>query len=317
VFWELCNGRLDEMSTGDNTTGDLWILYSVPRGHVVPSIFGSVPGPRLPASRSTGVSLSSSSLSLVSLIHSQLRSDLPTRRRPYHSSPPRVHPTPYSSLGIMARAGPSGAAASGEATPHASPETHRQTAAAHSPPLPSNSIQFNFACRCLNVQVNGRVPNEVGEKINARPADVWGEDLHRVYLGEKTEDVVSVCLGLPSREEDQRSSLVWWICIRMRNLNDPVGADEFMQKFPLHVTFDQRDEEEERISQVDQGDEPRRDLLPPSWRTCWICGVRCYQVPGKLKLDPPAEEQWVTVDIGSGIRVGLTRGLTRRQCKLS
>lgn len=212
----------------------------------------------------------------------------------------------------MARAGPSGAAASGEATPHASPETHRQTAAAHSPPLPTNSVQFNFSCRCLNVQVSGRVPIEVAEKINARPADVQGEDLHRVYLGEKTEDVVSVSLGLPFREESQRSSSVWfWIWMPIHN--GAVDADESMQKFPLHVTFDQRDEEEERISQVDPGDEPRRDLLPPSWRTCWICGVRCYQVPGKLKLDPPAEDQWVTVDIGSGIRVGLTR----RQCKSS
>jgi hypothetical protein len=47
--------------------------------------------------------------------------------------------------------------------------------------------------------VNGRIPNEVGEKINARPADVQGEDLHQVYLGEKTEDLVSASLGLPSR----------------------------------------------------------------------------------------------------------------------
>lgn len=45
------------------------------------------------------------------------------------------------------------------------------------------------------------------------------------------------------------------------------------------------------------------DSPEPSWRKCFICGTRCYRVKDKAQKDPAVEEEWVTVELNSGVVV--------------
>ena len=84
---------------------------------------------------------------------------------------------------------------------------------------------------------------------------------------------------------------------------DQLGAHQ--QTLPDFVSYDQNvlsTNDEETAGGQDDGFDT--NTLGPSWRTCWLCGVKCYQVAGKRRSDPAVKEGWVEVDLGSGILVG-------------
>lgn len=71
------------------------------------------------------------------------------------------------------------------------------------------------------------------------------------------------------------------------------------------MTFDQDDfaPRSRRPSQLSEEEEDLTNTLEPSWRTCWICGVKCYRAGGKTREDPGVLNDWVTVDLSGGILV--------------
>ncbi|WVW85702.1 hypothetical protein I302_107740 [Kwoniella bestiolae CBS 10118] len=66
-----------------------------------------------------------------------------------------------------------------------------------------------------------------------------------------------------------------------------------------YVTYDQ-----DVFREDDNAMEQEGDILGPSWRICWLCDVKCYEAEGKAKGDEAAQEEWVRVDLGSGIFYG-------------
>ncbi|WWD02495.1 hypothetical protein V865_000535 [Kwoniella europaea PYCC6329] len=79
----------------------------------------------------------------------------------------------------------------------------------------------------------------------------------------------------------------------------PVAAE--VVKLGGYVTYDQdvfRESDENVLAQVDG------DSLGPSWRICWLCNVKAYQVEGKARDDEATQEEWVKVDLSSGILYG-------------
>ncbi|WWC63246.1 uncharacterized protein I303_105846 [Kwoniella dejecticola CBS 10117] len=79
----------------------------------------------------------------------------------------------------------------------------------------------------------------------------------------------------------------------------PVAAE--VLRFSGYVTYDQDDFREATETAVAQDGD---DTLGPSWRTCWLCDVKCYEASGKSRKDPAAEEEWIKVDLGNGILFG-------------
>jgi hypothetical protein len=64
-------------------------------------------------------------------------------------------------------------------------------------PLPSDSVYFAFACRCLNVQITGRLPLAVHERVKAGPSGE-GSEVHQVWMGKGAENDVSPTVPLIS-----------------------------------------------------------------------------------------------------------------------
>ncbi|OWZ40726.1 hypothetical protein C351_03434 [Cryptococcus neoformans c8] len=134
---------------------------------------------------------------------------------------------------------------------------------AHSPPLPSNSTSFSFACRCLNAKIDGRVSASDEQKV-----------LGESEGGTRAHETLEIFL--------------------------PTGSEGV--KFADYVAYDQ----DIISSREDKSDSAiiTEGSSEPSWRKCFICDTRCYRVKDKVQKDPAAEEEWVTVELDSGVVYG-------------
>lgn len=76
-----------------------------------------------------------------------------------------------------------------------------------------------------------------------------------------------------------------------------------IKKFADYVVYDQdiKSPQEDKSGSAIIADESPE----PSWRRCFICDTRCYRVKDKAQKDPAAEEEWVVVELDSGIVVRL------------
>ncbi|WWD18992.1 hypothetical protein CI109_103449 [Kwoniella shandongensis] len=127
---------------------------------------------------------------------------------------------------------------------------------------PSDSTPFTFACRCLNVVVEGRVSSTEENKVNESRTGsekVKNERLD-VYL--------------------------------------PAGAEKV--KLAGYVNYDQEHAEsaESETTSEDKSD----DKAQAAWRKCWICLTRTYKVSqGKSRTGSPAKDDWVVVELQEGV----------------
>lgn len=68
--------------------------------------------------------------------------------------------------------------------------------AVHNPPLPSNSTPFSFACRCLNVKIDGRVSAADEQKVSGKGEESTSEQGNlEVFLPTGSEGVVSQAMS--------------------------------------------------------------------------------------------------------------------------
>lgn len=71
--------------------------------------------------------------------------------------------------------------------------------AAHNPPLPSNSTPFSFACRCLNVKIDGRVSAADEQKVFSEGEEsTSAQGRVEVFLPTGSEGVVSQAMSSDS-----------------------------------------------------------------------------------------------------------------------
>ncbi|WVF72737.1 hypothetical protein IAT40_007555 [Kwoniella sp. CBS 6097] len=81
----------------------------------------------------------------------------------------------------------------------------------------------------------------------------------------------------------------------------PTGSE--VVKLAGYVTYDQDDFRSPTSGGADN-EAVDDDTLGPSWRKCWLCGVKSYEAEGKSRRDAAADEEWVTVELGTGIIYG-------------
>lgn len=59
-------------------------------------------------------------------------------------------------------------------------------------PLPSTSTPCGIACACLNVQIAGRVPDDLLDKVHAGPSAFEHDSRHQVWLPSEAEKIVRI-----------------------------------------------------------------------------------------------------------------------------
>ncbi|WVQ99941.1 hypothetical protein IAU59_007084 [Kwoniella sp. CBS 9459] len=106
---------------------------------------------------------------------------------------------------------------------------------------------------------------------------------------------------LPASEEDDVKQSGHGESSKRLRVYLPAGSE--VARLAGYVTYDQ-DDLHASGRDASENEAVSDDMLGPSWRKCWLCDVRCYQVEGKSKRDPAANEEWVTVELGSGIIYG-------------
>ncbi|EKD02413.1 hypothetical protein A1Q2_03305 [Trichosporon asahii var. asahii CBS 8904] len=134
-------------------------------------------------------------------------------------------------------------------------------------PLPSTSTPCGIACACLNVQIAGRVPDDLLDKVHAGPSAFEHDSRHQVWLPSEAEKIVHLDLA------------------RFENASESKDSKS---------TKDRKSDKDEDRDPADE----------PSWRKCLVCGVRVYEAKGKKKEDTAPENAWVTVDFSSGVLFG-------------
>ncbi|WVQ82011.1 hypothetical protein IAT38_004139 [Cryptococcus sp. DSM 104549] len=139
------------------------------------------------------------------------------------------------------------------------------------PPVASDCHPFSFACRCLNVKIDGRVAADCEDKVTGKSSSKEGKEKS------KEDEGGEVDVFLTSGSE---------------------GV-----KFTEYVIYDSeapaasREDGESAVV-----DEEKADNV---WRKCCICDTKLYKVKGKAPEEQQAvEEAWVAVDLGSGIVYG-------------
>ena len=140
-----------------------------------------------------------------------------------------------------------------------------------SAPSSTESQQFQLTCRCRNVQVNGRIPSPqvLASSSASAPTSTQSSPV-RLWMGQDAETIVSLQILVHLLTKHQRlSPYVTW------------------DQFSLAATDSQYDAQS----------------LAPCWRKCWACGSRCYRALGKERNDAAAENEWVEIELDSGIQV--------------
>jgi hypothetical protein len=140
------------------------------------------------------------------------------------------------------------------------------------PFTPPDTVPFIFSCSCLNITVNAHISESQLDDETQDEKSLWLAD------GVEVEEIVSRRLS---------QSFVDWGLMALP-----------LQKFPAYMAWEEGDNRLSRSGiEKEQIDE---SLI--SWRKCWICGVRCYEMKGKDKSAAPTGA-WVTIRLDSGIHV--------------
>ncbi|WVR07443.1 hypothetical protein IAU60_004484 [Kwoniella sp. DSM 27419] len=73
--------------------------------------------------------------------------------------------------------------------PPSTPSSSRANGQEHEPLLPSTSTPFAFTCKCTNVRVNGRIPNNEKQLVREAKRGAPGGDLLKVFLPSGAETI--------------------------------------------------------------------------------------------------------------------------------
>ncbi|CAK9782843.1 hypothetical protein CC85DRAFT_312743 [Cutaneotrichosporon oleaginosum] len=133
-------------------------------------------------------------------------------------------------------------------------------------PLPSASTPLTLSCACLNVIVEGRVPDILAQRAARGPGVFIKGKRDQLYL--------------------------------------PPGAETI--KHPQMSTFERTTPFDRRLREAtEEALEAKVDApAPEAWRKCWVCGVRVYLARNRAPSDLAPKDVWVDVDFADGVLYG-------------